>query len=218
VIERVRPHQIFAMVSPDERDFTGQLPRASAGGGITTLEACLLVAVLRAVRPACIFEFGTYLGDTTRLLAQNFATSGGVVYTLDLDSTAGIELEGPDATLASRSVIAERSFNGLRAEVVQLLGDSYTLDPTPYEDRIGLVFVDGNHALRYLERDTTNALRMLSSKGPSAVIWHDYGNPDYPEVTQYLDSLSNSMRLNRIEETMLVLRLQGLALPERQST
>jgi hypothetical protein len=205
------------MVDPGARDFMGQLPRA-IGGSVTALEACLLVTVLRAVRPANVFEFGTYLGDTTRLFAQNFAAPGGVVYTLDLDSTEGVEFEGDDAKLASRSVVAQRNFSGLGAEVVQLLGDSYTFDPTPYEGRIELVFIDGNHGLKYLERDTTNALRMAPANGPSAVIWHDYGNAEYPDATRYLDSLSKRLPLCHVAETLLVLCLQDLALPERQST
>jgi hypothetical protein len=151
------------------------------------------------------------------LLAQNLTTPDGTVYTLDLDSAEGVELVKPDAVLARRAVLAERRFNGLGATVVQLLGDSYVFDPMPYEGQIGLVFVDGNHALRYIERDTMNALRMASSEGPSAIIWHDYGNPQYPDVTQYLDSLSRHESLCHIEETMLILRLHDLAIPQRQS-
>lgn len=215
-MEHIRPHQIFAMVGPAERDFTAQLPRA-IGGSVFALEACLLVALLRAVRPARVFEFGTYLGDTTRLLAQNLTTPGGVVYTLDLDSTEGIELEEEDAILADRSVLAQRSFHGLEAQVEQLLGDSYAFDPTPYEGRIEFVFIDGNHALKYVEKDTASALRMTPGKGPAAVIWHDYGNPACPEVAEYLDSLSERMPLCHIEETLLVLRLQGIALPAKHS-
>lgn len=204
------------MVSPPERGFTGELPRPT-GGGVTALESCLLVALLRAVRPASVFEFGTYLGDTTRLLARNFATPGGVVYTLDLDSIEGVEFEGDGATLAGRSMAAQPSFSGPGAKVVQLLGDSHALDPAPYENRIGLVFVDGNHALRYVERDSANALRMVPGSGPAAIVWHDYGNPEYPENTRYLDALSERLPLMQIEETLLVLRLQDLALPEPQS-
>ncbi|HEY7830708.1 MAG TPA: class I SAM-dependent methyltransferase [Solirubrobacteraceae bacterium] len=214
-MEHIRPHQIFAMVSPSERDFIAHLPRV-IGGSVFALEACLLVALLRAVRPKSVFEFGTYLGDTTCLLAQNLTTPGGVVYTLDLDSTDGIELEEEDAVLANRSVLAQRSFEGLKAQVEQLLGDSYLFDPTPYEDRIEYVFIDGNHALKYVEKDTANALRMTPGNGASAVIWHDYGNPACPEVADYLDSLSERMPLCHIEETLLVFRLQGIPLPERR--
>ena len=75
------------------------------------LEACLLVAVLRAVNPERAFEFGTYLGDTTRLLAQNLGNSGGIVYTLDIETIDGIEFDNSaDPVLARRAVVAERSF------------------------------------------------------------------------------------------------------------
>ncbi|HEV3320938.1 MAG TPA: class I SAM-dependent methyltransferase [Solirubrobacteraceae bacterium] len=203
------------MVAPGDRDFVGQLSRAI--GGLSVLEECLLVAVLKAVRPTNVFEFGTYLGDTARLLARNLAVPGSAMYTLDLASTAGIEFEGKDAALASQSVVAERSFDGSGAQVVQLLGDSYDLDPTPYAGRIGLVFIDGNHALKYVERDTANALRMVPKHGPSAIVWHDYGTPEYPMVKQYVDSLSEQMALCHIEETLLAVALLGVELPGRQS-
>jgi hypothetical protein len=217
VIEHIRPHQIFAMIDPDERDFAGELPRP-IGGAVTALEACLLVALLRVVRPTNVFEFGTYLGDTARLLARNLPTPGGVVYTLDLACTDGVEFEGDGAVLANRSVAAARSFRGPGARVNQLLGDSYMFDPTPYEGTMGLVFIDGNHALKYVERDTANALRMVPEHGPAAIVWHDYGNLQCPEATRYLDSLSERMALCHIEETLLVLGLRELTLPEPQST
>jgi Methyltransferase domain len=216
VIEHVRPHQVFSMVDPSMREFAGYLPRA-VGGSILALEACVLVALQRAVNPSRVFEFGTYLGDATRLLAQNLGAPDGVVYTLDIESTEGIELEEQDAVLADRSVAVRQSFAGLRTKVVQLLGDSYVFDAAPYEGRIEFVFIDGNHALKYAERDTDNALRMAVGEGPAAVIWHDYGNPAYPDLTRYLDSLSERMPLHHVEETMFVMRLQGLTLPERQA-
>lgn len=217
-MEHIRPHQIFAMIGAHERAFTGALPRP-IGGSVTALEACLLVAVLRAVKPVRAFEFGTYLGDTTRLLAENLGKPDGIVYTLDIATTEGIEFENEaDPVLADRSVAADRSFTGLTAEVTQLLGDSYEFDPSPYEGMVGIVFIDGNHAPKYLEKDTANALRMVAAEGPAAVVWHDYGNPQCPEVAQYLDLLSTSMALCHIEETMLVLHLRDVTLPGRQST
>jgi hypothetical protein len=204
-------------VAPSERQYVAQLPGPLAGGSPLALEVCVLMAVLRAVKPERVFEFGTYLGDTTCLFARNLSGPGGVVYTLDLDTTESIEFEGNDASLAHHAVAAERSFEGLGAEVVQLSGDSYKLDLSPYEDRMGLVFVDGNHAPKYVERDTANALRMVVPGGPSAVLWHDYGNVEYPAVKQCLDALSVREPLFHVEETMIVVRLRGLDLPERQS-
>ncbi len=62
--------------------------------------------------------------DTTRLIARNLPIDG-VVYSLDLDSTAGVEFLDVDAVLAHRALAADRDFGGLVARVVQLLGDSY---------------------------------------------------------------------------------------------
>jgi predicted O-methyltransferase YrrM len=214
-MEHIRPHQVFAMVDPGDREFTAQLPRP-IGGSVTALEACLVIALLKAVRPTTAFEFGTYLGDTTRLIAKNLPSDAGVVYTLDLDSTEGVDFLDVDATLAKRALAAERDLSDSGAEVVQLLGDSYDLDPTPYEGRMEFVFIDANHTRKYVEKDTSNGLRMVSTSGPAAVIWHDYDNPVTPDVTEYLDSVSDGAPLYHIEETFLVFRLQELAVTERQ--
>ncbi len=114
-------------------------------------------------------------------------------------------------------MLAQRNFSGLPTKVEQLFCDSYVFDSEPYEGRIAFVFIDGNHALKYVEKDTANALRMTPRNRPSAVIWHDYGNPACADLTRYLDSLSEGMPLHHIEETMFVIRLQGLTLPGRQA-
>ena len=45
-------------------------------------ERCVLDAIVRSRRPAVMFEFGTFRGATTRLLAE--AAPDAVVHTLDL--------------------------------------------------------------------------------------------------------------------------------------
>ena len=214
-MEHIRPHQILAMIDPSDRQFTAQLPRP-IGGSLTALESCLVIALLKVVRATTAFEFGTYLGDTTRLIAQNLPIDGGVVYTLDLDSTDGVEFLAVDAELAERALASERQLTGLGGKVVQLLGDSYYFDPTPYEGKMGFVFIDANHTLKYVEKDTANGMRMVSHAAPSTVIWHDYSNPATPDVTEYLDSLSLTP-LYHIEETFLAVHLRGVAVSERQA-
>lgn len=170
-------------------------------GGIWPREASVLVGLLKFIRPDNTFEFGTYRGDTTRLLARNFA---GTVYTLDLDSIEGVSFAPatPDRVLAEEATAAHRDYAGL--DIVQLLGDSYRFDPTPYEGKMGFVFIDGNHDLKYLRRDTANALRMAASR--SVIVWHDYGYPEHPKLTAYLDSLGEE--LCHVEGTHLVYRLR----------
>jgi hypothetical protein len=41
-------------------------------------------------------------------------------------------------------------------------------------------------------------------------VWRDYGNPRFPELTQYLDALATEVSLHYIEEAILAFRLVGL--------
>jgi predicted O-methyltransferase YrrM len=170
-------------------------------GGMWPREARVLVGLLKFIGPTKAFEFGTYRGDTTRLLAQSF---DGTVYTLDLDSIEGVSFAPatPDRVLAEEATAVDRDFAGL--DIVQLLGDSYHFDPTPYEGEMGFIFVDGNHDLKYLQRDSDNASRMAANR--SVIVWHDYGYPEHPKLTAYLDSLGDA--LCHVEGTHLVYRLR----------
>ncbi len=211
-MEHIRPHQIFALVESADRAFTNQIPLIDS---VTALESCVIATLLKLVTPGTAFEFGTYRGETTRLIAANLPSSS-VVYTLDLERIDGVEFEGDDFEWASRAVGLRRDFGELPARVVQLFGDSYEFDPTPYENQVGLAFVDGNHAVKYAARDTENALRMLVPEGPSALVWHDYGNEKYPELTAYLDELSERLALHHVDETMMAFHLNGFSVPARQ--
>jgi predicted O-methyltransferase YrrM len=212
-VEHIRPHQLFNLVEPNDRSFVGQIPLMDS---ILSVESCVLAALIKLVKPAAAFEFGTYRGQTTRLIASN-VPANAVVYTLDLDRTEGISFEGDDLRYATRALQLDRTSDQLPTNAVQLLTDSYVFDNKPYEKQIGFVFVDGNHALKYAERDTENAFRMLPARGPSAVAWHDYRNPDHPDLTAYLDQLSERRQLYHVEETMMVFSLNGFTVGERQT-
>jgi hypothetical protein len=49
------------------------------------------------------------------------------------------------------------------------------------------------------------------------VVWHDYGNPQFPELTQYLEELSAQMPIYHIEDTMLAFHLLGKEVSPRRS-
>lgn len=212
-MEHIRPHQVFALVEGSDRTFVNQIPLIDS---LTTLESSVIATLLKVVKPASAFEFGTYRGETTRLIAENMPSSS-VVYTLDLERLDDVDFEGDDFEWANRVVGLRRDFGELPAKVVQLLGDSYLFDPTPYEHQVGLVFVDGNHAVKYAAKDTKNGLRMLPQDGPSSLIWHDYGNTKYPELTAYLDDLSQERSLYHVEETMIAFCSNGFSISARQT-
>src|SRR6185369_3239039 len=67
-----------------------------------------------------------------------------------------------------------------------------------------LIFIDGSHAYSYVKNDTEKALRMLKEGG--LLLWHDYRyrNLETRGVRQYLDELSETLPLIRLDETTIV--------------
>jgi hypothetical protein len=94
--------------------------------------------------------------------------------------------------------------------VTTLFGDSTTFDFSPYHASIDFTFIDGGHDLVTVQSDTENSLKMASRGKPSAIAWHDYGNKEYPELTQYLDELAKERDIFHIQDTMLCMAFNDL--------
>ena len=81
------------------------MPDGYALGKISTLESILLVKIMRIVKASYIFEFGTFKGNTTRLLLENLPTSHANrsiekrVFTLDLPNIKNIYFQALDKNL-----------------------------------------------------------------------------------------------------------------------
>ena len=87
------------------------------------------------------------------------------------------------------------------AKITRLRGDSALYDYSSL-GKLDFVFVDGCHSKKCIEADT-NAILPLLAKG-ATVLWHDYGGGFYG-VTKHLNQLGESLPLQRIEKTSLVL-------------
>jgi hypothetical protein len=153
----------------------------------------LVVAALgKLLDSKTIFEFGTYRGDTTWLLAHNLPNAR--VYTLDLpgpEAVSGARLELTDADEYFHRWDRGARFRGrLEANrISQLFGDSATFDFSPYAGAIDLVYVDASHSYSYVRSDTEAALGMLSVRG--TIIWDDYTH--YPGIWKYLNELAPTL-------------------------
>lgn len=211
----VRPHQACGLVRTDR--YQDRLVSLVLPDKYTPLmlEAAILVAIARAIQPRTVFEFGTYLGIQTLTFAENLPETTRF-WTLDLDESAAAlaaqhEADRPltEHSLASRARLA---FHGTRhaARVTQLLGDSNLFDPAPYAGKMDFVFVDGGHDRRTLAADTRSALAMLSADHPAAIIWHDYGNPVYPEVQEFLDAEPFAGELYHVGGTLVAFLLRNV--------
>lgn len=175
-------------------------------------ELAVIGAICRAMAPNRIFEFGTYIGSATRVMAMNCDAQ---IATLDIDPETRERLYGP-AHSAAVSYQSGSAFLGTpeAARVKQVFGDSRTFDYGPYVGLMDLVFVDANHTYPFVKNDSEWALRLLRPGG--LVVWDDYAytleHPECSGVAQYVNELSRRMPCYRIEGTRLAV---GFEPPQR---
>jgi len=219
-ITHIRPYQLLLIPDDFEEEMKFFMPSPIATGSLTVFESVMLVKLLRCVDPKTIFEFGTYKGATTRLMLENLSgkpTPPKRLYTLDLPALDNITFQGTDRNLAEESLTTPRKYlsSPRSALVEQILQDSMTLNPAELPTTFDFIFIDANHELTYVRNDTENALKMLSP-APSCIVWHDYGNPQFPELTAYLEDLSTTHEIHHIEDTMLAFHLRGKQVAPRR--
>lgn len=212
-MQTIRPNQVLQMGSDFGRSYRGTIPHPRSGG-MNAFERLVIVKLLNLVNPKRIFEFGTYFGETTKLILENldFAEEADrLIYTLDLDILDGVAFESYDEELAKSVLGRQRAFEGVNNSdrVVQLLTDSkrYT-PPSSLRGSFQFVLIDANHALDYVRNDTEIAFELLDLDSPHVVIWDDYGTNEFPEMTQFLNNLSiQRSRIYAIAETNLCMLL-----------
>ncbi len=192
-------------ICPSFLDGRIQLERvAECEAGVSIRELALL-AHLAGSRPAArIFEIGTSRGRTTLNLALNVGP-GGHVFSLDLPQDADVDpgLYAP-AQEAEVRVLRRAEYLLGRPDnlpVTLLQGDSTRFDFSPWHGGIDLVFIDGGHVRTVLESDTAHAFRMVWDGG--LVLWHDYLQPNCPEVTAFLEDLGRRADVRHIRDTNL---------------
>jgi len=212
-ISSIRPYRLFTILqdAPAHRIAQIQIPPRRAGGSLTLLETMLLITAARVVKAEKAFEFGTFLGSTTLNLALNVA---GEVTTLDLEKALETQHADDAPLTAMHFQAAALDFEGSPAadRIRTLAGNSVTFDFTPFRRSFDLVFIDGGHDRETVESDTRNAFDLVRLDKPSCVLWHDYRNAIYPELTEYLDELSAERELVHLEDTMLCAWFHQIAL------
>jgi Methyltransferase domain len=209
-MNHVRPYKIFSLIEapPWERTVRVPIPTRRAVGGMTLLETFLVIAASRIVSAKRIFEFGTFLGKTTLNLALN-VPDDAEIFTLDLGpEDAETAEQHPKDVELTRIRLASRNeldFNGtpVSSKITTLFGDSNKFDYSTWKDSIDMAFIDGGHDPATVTSDTNGALLMARKDRPSCILWHDYGNSEYGDLTGYLDELSQRLDVFHVEDTML---------------
>ena len=178
-------------------------------GSISDFETWILCNVAKNTKN--IFEFGTFTGKTTYLLAKN-APADAKVFTLTLspNDISAYKVSNKDSKADTKAAIGESIFNDfyytnhpVSTKITQLFADSKAFDETPYVGKIDLIFIDGSHAHSYVESDTKKALRMIKPGG--IIFWHDYRGPNRaPGVFETLNTFRKTLKLVHIAGTRLV--------------
>jgi hypothetical protein len=205
-MQRIRPYKLFELltVPPRDRLATVKIPLRYE---LKLIEIFCLIAAARLVNAKRFFEFGTYFGTTTLDLALT-SPADAEIFTLDLrpEDVGRIAQPAPDALVTKQHFEKNgMDFDGLpeAKKIARLFGNSLEFDFSPWKDSIDFIFVDGGHSRETVASDTSNAFAIARKNAPASIFWHDYGNPDCQENTEFLDELYMQYPLFHIEDTML---------------
>jgi predicted O-methyltransferase YrrM len=160
-----------------------------------------LGALVRALQPKTILEFGTYLGVSAHTMALN-ALPDCRIYTVDLADDTSAELI-PELNVIdqqhirkSRHRVGEAFLrSSTQSQITQIRADSMTFRAETKMGDVDLVYIDGGHSLPVVTKDTKNAFRILSPTG--TIVWDDYFHL-YPDVVRFLDELRDQYPLHGI--------------------
>ncbi len=222
----IRPRSVFQLVEqqwPGQNVEISMLMPPSGIGSLLTLESALVAALVKITSAESIFEFGTFHGSTTVMLAANSGPRACIT-SLDLpqqqiaaDAPAGLNLADADQNdQFLRLMYRDRGpycVSQARAELQQkirlITEDSRTFCPehAGLAGSQDLVLVDGGHDFDTQMNDSLKAFQL--GKPDSVIIWHDYGSAIHTDVARCLQELSASHSLVSIGSTMLCLCLQG---------
>lgn len=170
---------------------TGSPYRSDSSETRLLKEISCLAYMTKVLKPSVVFEIGTFIGRTTRLLSENTGQECRI-YTLDL----------PEQCVSHR-IGCEFLDTSQADKIVQLNGDSMDFDFSPWYGKCDFVWIDGCHDYRYVVKDTENALRLLAPGGWLA--WHDYRHTAWwSGVTRHVRELYKSFPdIVRIRETTM---------------
>lgn len=137
-----------------------------------------------------ILEIGCAAGHTTRIIAEQFPTRQ--VFAVDWSSEQNKDTCKPQ-------VICEHAAGMSNVHVINVESQSVT-----YPESIGFVFIDGDHSLEGVKKDSERAF-LFGRSHDVVIAWHDYGGDIHRDVTTYLDRLSEQgVNLHWVKNSQIV--------------
>lgn len=171
---------------------TGKYYNLKLGGTHSLKEKAVLAYVCKVKNPELIFEFGTFIGTTSRTFALNTSENSKII-SIDLPQD-----------LVSHTIAEQIIQTPEYLKLTQLYGDSMKFDYSPWHGKCDFVWVDANHDYDFVKSDTENAFKLLKPGG--IIMWHDYRHTArWSGVTKYLKELKkNYPNLTHIKGTTIV--------------
>ncbi len=161
-------------------------------------EMLWVIAAAQHRRARRVFEFGTFMGRTTRHLAA--AMPDAHIWTLDLprDENPWSFADHVGAMFAGTSD-AER--------ITSVRTNSATFDTSPLRGSMDFVWVDADHSYDGVRNDTEKAFELLAPGG--AIMWHDF-SADSPGLVDFIAEFTARQPLFLIQRTSVLLHLDGV--------
>jgi Methyltransferase domain len=150
-------------------------------------QAMALLSILVAEAPNEVLEIGTYMGHTTRQMAQNLQTA--VIHTVDLPEDFSVErdpennLAKDDFHLITRRIVG-REFKGhpCAGRIKQHFADTARWD-FRHAGHPTFFFIDGSHTYEYCKNDSEKCFELCGGRG--VFLWHDCDDT-HPEVVRFV--------------------------------
>ena len=166
-------------------------------------EAMALLSILTAENPREVLEIGTFMGHTTKAMAENLPNA--IIHTVDLPPDFS-KPENPDPNmpkddfhLIARRVVG-REFRGQAVEqrIKQHFGDTASMNFTEF-GRPTFFFIDGSHTYEYCKQDSEKCF--ASCGGAGVFLWHDCDITHPGVIKLILEWRGLGRNIARIENT-----------------
>ena len=161
--------------------------KRSEDGMLPNDEAMVLLSILVAEAPAEVLEIGTYMGYTTRQMAENLETA--TINTVDLPEDFSAEKDSEQSIpkddfhlITGRKVGREYKGRPCASRIRQHFGDTVKWDFRE-AGRPTFFFIDGSHTYEYCKSDSEKCFEVCGGRG--VFLWHDC-DPKHPGVIQFL--------------------------------
>jgi hypothetical protein len=155
-------------------------------GMLPSEQAMILLSILIAEAPKEVLEIGTFMGHTTRQMAE--ALEEVRIHTVDLPESFTPELDlekllqKDDFHLIKRRIVG-REFRNVPCEsrITQHFADTATWDFKAGHP--SFFFIDGSHTYEYCKNDSEKCFALAGNKG--VFLWHDC-DAKHPGVEKYI--------------------------------